>query len=372
MAALSPLPKMQFFDANGDPLVGGKLYTYAAGTTTPLATYTSSSGAVSNANPIILDSRGEANVWLAFSAYKFKLTTAADVEIWTVDNIAGNETFGVSQWLTSVAGTNTITATLASANFAAYAAGQMFSFTAANTITGAVTLDINGLGAKQVTKTGNVALIANDILAGQVVTVVYDGTRFQVVNRSNLAAPGPIGSTTASTGTFTTLQGTDVTATGSLSVGTTSTFSGNITASGVTLTVSNISSSSITTNIVDAATRFGYGPTSAGIGGAVTQSGSRATGVTINNVSGRITLFSSTASAGSTSTFTVTNDKVIGVTRSVVLLSLSSSGASTGVYNAFVSSIGTGTFNITVHCISAPAANDAPIINFAVVGMVAS
>ncbi len=87
MAVLSPPPKLQFFDANGVPLVGGKLYSYAAGTTTPLATYTSASETTFNTNPIILNSRGEAEVWLGSPLYKFKLTTAADVEIWTVDNI---------------------------------------------------------------------------------------------------------------------------------------------------------------------------------------------------------------------------------------------------------------------------------------------
>jgi hypothetical protein len=87
MANLSPPPKLQFFDANGVPLVGGKLYSYAAGTTTPLATYTSSAETTFNTNPIILNSRGEAEVWLGSPLYKFKLTTTADVEIWTVDNI---------------------------------------------------------------------------------------------------------------------------------------------------------------------------------------------------------------------------------------------------------------------------------------------
>jgi parallel beta-helix repeat protein len=87
MAILSPAPKLQFFDANGVPLSGGKLYSYAAGTTTPLLTYTSASGLVANTNPVILDSRGEASVWLGNASYKLKLTSATDVEIWTVDNI---------------------------------------------------------------------------------------------------------------------------------------------------------------------------------------------------------------------------------------------------------------------------------------------
>lgn len=93
MTTLSPVPKLQFFDANGNPLSGGKLYSYQAGTTTPLATYTDESGGTPNANPVILNSRGEASVWLGTSPYKFKLTTSADVEIWTVDNISSNATF---------------------------------------------------------------------------------------------------------------------------------------------------------------------------------------------------------------------------------------------------------------------------------------
>lgn len=95
MAVLTPQPKMQFTTAAGVPLSGGKLYTYAAGTTTPSATYTDSSGATPNTNPVILDSRGEANIWLGAATYKFKLTDANDVELWTVDNISA-PTSGVS------------------------------------------------------------------------------------------------------------------------------------------------------------------------------------------------------------------------------------------------------------------------------------
>ena len=86
-AYLTPSPFMQFLTAGGIPLVGGKLYTYAAGTTTPLATYTSYAGTIANANPVILNSRGEAAVWLGSAAYKFTLKDSTDVEIWTADNI---------------------------------------------------------------------------------------------------------------------------------------------------------------------------------------------------------------------------------------------------------------------------------------------
>lgn len=88
MTFLTPSAKQQFFSDAGVPLVGGKVYTYAAGTTTPLATFQDSTGLVSNTNPIILDSRGEANIWLSPSlAYKFILKDPNDAPIWTVDNI---------------------------------------------------------------------------------------------------------------------------------------------------------------------------------------------------------------------------------------------------------------------------------------------
>jgi len=97
MATLTPVPKIQFFDANGNPLAGGKLYSYDAGTTTPRPTYTNYGGATPNANPVILDSRGEANVWLDNSLYKLKLTSATDVEIWTVDNVGGPDQATLAQ-----------------------------------------------------------------------------------------------------------------------------------------------------------------------------------------------------------------------------------------------------------------------------------
>lgn len=82
-------------------------------------------------------------------------------------------------YLTSVSGTNTITAT-APLSMAAYAAGQALRFIPANTNTGAVTINVNSLGAKAVTKSGAVALEAGDLSTSQIHTIVYDGTRFQL------------------------------------------------------------------------------------------------------------------------------------------------------------------------------------------------
>jgi hypothetical protein len=83
----------QFFTNTGAVLTGGKLYTYAAGTTTPQATYTTNSGTVAHTNPIILDSAGRVpggEIWITNLRYKFALYTSVDVLIATYDNIAGN------------------------------------------------------------------------------------------------------------------------------------------------------------------------------------------------------------------------------------------------------------------------------------------
>lgn len=96
MAKFLSHPKFRGVDSNGDPLSGGKLYTYVPGTTTNKASYPTladaAAGTNANANPVILDSRGEANVVLIGNT-KLKLDTSADVNVWTVDNV--NEDYDV-------------------------------------------------------------------------------------------------------------------------------------------------------------------------------------------------------------------------------------------------------------------------------------
>jgi microcystin-dependent protein len=90
---LSPIGNgFQFFDNNGAPLNAGKIYTYQAGSSTPLATYTTSSGLTANANPIILGTSGRPpnDIWLSEGFfYKFILKDSADVTIQTYDNLYG-------------------------------------------------------------------------------------------------------------------------------------------------------------------------------------------------------------------------------------------------------------------------------------------
>lgn len=91
---LSPLPIQKFFDNAGVPLAGGKLFTYVASTTTKVATYTDSTGGTPNTNPVVLNYRGEANIWLDPTlTYKFVLSPSTDTDpptnpVWTVDNIS--------------------------------------------------------------------------------------------------------------------------------------------------------------------------------------------------------------------------------------------------------------------------------------------
>lgn len=82
--------RQRYLDANGDPLAGGKLYSYIAGTSTPQATYTDQGGGTANANPVVLDANGEADVWLDPElSYKFVLKDSDDATQWTVDDVIG-------------------------------------------------------------------------------------------------------------------------------------------------------------------------------------------------------------------------------------------------------------------------------------------
>jgi hypothetical protein len=90
---LSPIGNgFQFFSNDGLPLNAGRLHTYQAGSTTPLVTYTDSSGLIANTNPIILgtDGRPPSTIWLLDGFfYKFVLANSSNVTIQTYDNLYG-------------------------------------------------------------------------------------------------------------------------------------------------------------------------------------------------------------------------------------------------------------------------------------------
>jgi len=148
----------QFFDNNGNPLAGGKIYTYAAGTTTPQTTWTTPAGSIANSNPIVLDSAGRPpqEIWLSVQySYKFVIQTSADVLVATYDNIPGLPQPAVTNDASSiyyeqgntvtagsfVVGNTYMIATLGNTNFVAIGAaynsvGQIFTATGVGSGTG--------------------------------------------------------------------------------------------------------------------------------------------------------------------------------------------------------------------------------------------
>jgi hypothetical protein len=150
MATIAPVFKFQFLDGNGNPLTAGKLYTYIAGTTTPLTTYTTAAGSTPNTNPIILDSAGRADIFLtAGSAYKFVLANAGNVTQYTVDNITAPGTMS-----TQNASAVTITG------------GTISGVTITGPITGDVTGNLTG------NVTGN---LTGNVTGGTIVGESYNG-----------------------------------------------------------------------------------------------------------------------------------------------------------------------------------------------------
>lgn len=207
----------QFFTTTGLPLNGGFLYTYLAGTTTPTATYTDNTGGTPNSNPIVLSSDGRlANeVWLTQGlAYKFTLKDSLNNTIATYDNIPGinDKTIsadidmngfkitdmgagilasdatnlgqvqsGASQTLSSVSGTNTITAT--ASPIPTLIIGSRFYFIPAVTNTGPTTINIGGIGAKNIFF-NTIALTGGELQSSTMAEIVYDGTQFQLIAAS--------------------------------------------------------------------------------------------------------------------------------------------------------------------------------------------
>jgi hypothetical protein len=90
-ASLMPNGKQQYFNSNGGLLAGGQVFTYAAGTTTPKATWSDAAGTIPNANPVVLDARGEALIFWSGS-YKVDVKDASGVSLtgYPVDNIVSD------------------------------------------------------------------------------------------------------------------------------------------------------------------------------------------------------------------------------------------------------------------------------------------
>jgi hypothetical protein len=178
MARLSPQGKFRALDQNGDPLSGGKLYTYEAGTSTPKTSYTAADEVTPNSNPVILDANGYANVYLESGSYKLVLDDVNDVNQWTADDVAGS---GGGGYASSVVTESTnfnlttsfqnslivCTAALSISLLPSSTANEGFIFTVKNTSSGDVTIDPNGAelidgNATHIVKAGFTANIVSD------------------------------------------------------------------------------------------------------------------------------------------------------------------------------------------------------------------
>lgn len=91
MAYLFANKLQTFFDANGNPLSGGKIYAYANGTSSLLNTYSNSALSSANTNPIILNSAGkpQQNIYLTAATYRMELYTSADVLVAQAADVVG-------------------------------------------------------------------------------------------------------------------------------------------------------------------------------------------------------------------------------------------------------------------------------------------
>lgn len=194
----------QFFTDDGSVLSGGKIFTYAAGTTTPIATYTSSSGSTANPNPIILDSGGRLpeDMWLTEDqTYRFVLTDSADVQIGAYDNIAGiNDGSLLSVPFSSITGkpttlagygiTDGITASTAAATYAPIAS-PTFTGTPQTPDNAATSTNwaVGYREAPQNSQTGNYTLV----LADRGKSVVMNGTSLTLTIPANGTVAFPIG-----------------------------------------------------------------------------------------------------------------------------------------------------------------------------------
>jgi hypothetical protein len=197
-----PLPnaKVKFWDRNGNPLSGGKLYTWEAGSVvTNKTTWKDANKVTANTNPVILDAFGEADIWLDGN-YQINLTNSSDVNQWSapIDNISSIG--GLTEFLYTTTGfpdAYIITPTPAITSYD----GLVFSFKANFTNTAPATLNISGVGVTPLRKVGGVALAAGDIVSGRIYQCAYDGTNFQILNISqNITLTGDV--TGSGTGSF--------------------------------------------------------------------------------------------------------------------------------------------------------------------------
>jgi len=179
-------------NTTGQPVVSGTVISSTA--------FNALTADLANGLTTALTKDGQSTPTANIGMGNFKITNLGAATLST-DAVRYGQLQSNADKLLTVTGTDTLTAT-ASPALTAYAAGNMFSFVVANTNTSAVTINIDGLGAKSITRTGSTALVAGDMVANQVALIAYDGTRFQLLDANsftNLNVSGTLGVTGATT-----------------------------------------------------------------------------------------------------------------------------------------------------------------------------
>jgi hypothetical protein len=322
MALLMPQGKHQYFTTAGEPLVGGKVYTYAAGTSTLLTTYSAQSGApgTENANPVVLDARGEATIFFGAAGYKVVLRDALDNIIWTQDNLFPNsvlETFTITDDLTFTGTGNRI---LGDFSNATQAYRVMFQTSTAN-------------GATQVEAIPNGT---SDIASFIVSNSSSDPGNSSIVNILVTETEARLQSTKRGTGTYLPLQ----------------------------FNTNDIKQAEIPVTggfqVVQPAL-LGYGT---GAGGTVTQTTDKNTAVTINAPSGQITMHAANMVAGEVAAFVVNNTSThLGA---IIPINIMGGVTSAADYNVWVSTGSSNSFTVFVKNISTGTLSNPIILSFAI------
>ena len=173
---VAPAPKFLAFDASGNPCSSCRLYAYLAGTTTPTDTYTSSTLGTPNTNPVVLDSAGRATVFINPSiAMKFTLKTAADVDIYTVDNVVGPFAGVISATAANTRGIQISRASADAGMSIASTGGSGKTYGIVSTTTGTLVIRDDADGTPNITISGNdvtttatgtVATVGNQTVSG--------------------------------------------------------------------------------------------------------------------------------------------------------------------------------------------------------------
>lgn len=203
-AFLAPYTRQRFTDPNGNPLSYGFVYTYEAGTTTPIATYIDSTATTVNTNPIVLDAFGGAAIWILPNvAYKFNVTDKLGNTLpgYPVDQIID------AALLSIYGGVDTGVANAYVLNFSSPVPpgtdGQVVYWLPSNSNTGPSTINVNNAGPQPILNPNGTQLGANQIIAGQFVSIISINGTWQLyggsgvgVNVGTFGAEFPIPSAT--------------------------------------------------------------------------------------------------------------------------------------------------------------------------------